>query len=158
MIYTQSPFDGGDFVVSVWGEGEGGARKEGAVHNFITLMEVSPKANDNATARSSLDVRIDAEFAIAIQRAWATMLLKTRFPVTRYRGADGWQTEFSVFVRGIGAVYGQLWSPSEGLTKEFMDIGFALAHFCKATEAERIEKRKEMMHWLEDFASRVEQS
>jgi len=95
------------------------------------------------------------DFAIAVQRAWAAMLLKTRYPARQYLGLDGWRTEFSVSVRGEGAVYGQLWSPSEGLPKELMDLGFALADYCKAPESERPEKRKKLMRWLEDFAKRA---
>lgn len=155
MICTDSPYSGGDFVISVWGKGSSNHNSDQALHNFITFIEVARGGTGHAVKKKDIDVAIDSELATAVQRAWATMLLKTRFPAGRYLGADGWQTEFSVWIRGLGGVYAQLWSPSEGLPKELMDIGFGLADYCRAPEAERTEKRKKLMQWLNDFATRA---
>lgn len=152
MIYTEATSSGRDFVVSAWGRDYVNDRHQ---KNFITLVEVSLESGGGLLKKYDSDVPIDSEFAIAIQRAWATMLLKTRFPEHRHRGADGWQTEFSVFVRGLGAAYGQLWSPSEGLPKELMDIGFCLADFCKLPEEKRKESREAILQRLNAFTRNV---
>lgn len=159
MIYTDSA--GGAFVVSVWGKDYAKYDYEHPLHNFIIFIEVSLEGKGRPTAavsKKEIQVEIDVDLAIAVQRAWAAMLLKTRYPTGRYLGLDGWQTEFSVSVRGIGGVYGQLWSPSEGLPKELMDLGFALVDYCKVPESQRPEKRKKLIYWLEDFAKRAEDS
>ena len=82
------------------------------------------------------------------------MLLQTRYPARQYRGLDGAEIEFSVFVRGLGNIYGRIWSPSAGLPKEITDIGFALANYCNAPEAERPDRRGKLVVWLNDFAQR----
>lgn len=159
MIYTDST--GAAFVVSVWGKDYAKYDYDHALHNFITFIEASVEGEGDSTraiAKKETDVPIDVDFATAVQRAWASLLLKTRYPTTKYLGLDGWQTEFSVSVRGTGPVYGQLWSPSEGLPKELMDVGFALADYCKTPEGERPEKRKKLMQWLENFTKRAEAS
>jgi hypothetical protein len=159
MIYTDST--GSAFVVSVWGKDYANYDYEHALHNFVTFIEVSLQGKGDftrAVAKKEMEVAIDADLAIAVQRAWAAMLLKTRYPTSQYLGLDGWQTEFSVSVRGAGTVYGQLWSPSNGLPKELMDLGFALVDYCKAPETERPERRKKLKQWLEDFAKRAERA
>ncbi len=151
MIYYDST---DDFVVSVWGKDYENDDHKYHLHNFVTLIEVS-QTDAGAVAKSQLDVPIDVDFSVAVQRAWATMLLKTRYPIHRYLGVDGWQTEFSVAVQGAGDVYGQLWSPSEGLPKEFMDLGFALVDYCKTKESSRKEKRNKLVRRLKDFEDKV---
>lgn len=159
MIYTDST--GAAFVVSVWGKDHTESDREHALHNFVTLIEVSLHGDGDAIRampKKQIELPIDVELATAVQRAWAVMLLKTRYPTNRYLGGDGWQTEFSVWVSGAGAVFGQLWSPSNGLPKELMDLGFALADYCKSPEAERTKKREKLMRWLADFAERAQKS
>ena len=153
MIYANSPYTGRDFAVSVWNRGSLNEESESANRCFITLVEISPGERGQAIKKRDINVPIDTEFAVAAQRAWANMLLKTRFPTSRYLGADGCQTEFSVWIRGLGGVYGQLWCPSEGLPKELMEIGFALADYCNTPESERDEKRKKLILRLNDFAT-----
>ncbi|PYJ84135.1 MAG: hypothetical protein DME22_13885 [Verrucomicrobia bacterium] len=98
-----------------------------------------------------LDVKIDRDFAVAIQRAWATMLLNTRYPLKSYAGLDGFTAQFSVFVRGAGVLHGQIWSPNHGLPKEFVEIGRQLIDYCSTSEKERPAKRARVMERLEEF-------
>ena len=87
------------------------------------------KANKSRGSRlkiTRLDVSIDREFAVAIQRAWATMLLNTRYPQKSRFVMDGYTAEFSVFVRGAGILYGRIQTPETGLPKEFVEIGLDL--------------------------------
>jgi hypothetical protein len=160
MIYLGT--SGENFAVSVWGKDYAPKNSgEHALNNFITFIEVAFEGQEDsirAVATKELQVPIDSDFAIAVQRAWAAMILKTRYPKNRYLGGGGFQTEFSVWVKGVGGAFGQLWSPRSGLTKELMDLGFALADYCKTPESERPNKRDKLVKWLADFEGRVQQS
>ncbi len=110
------------------------------------------KANKSRSARlkiTRLDVTIDREFAVAIQRAWATMLLNTHYHQKSHLVMDGYTAEFSVFVRGAGILYGRIQSPERGLPKEFVEIGLQLVDYCSASEKERSTKRKVIIERLE---------
>lgn len=152
MIYNASSI--GDFAVSAWKKNSQGSNHDQPAKNFITFVELSPSKNGPVAVRQ-IDVPIDFDFATTIQRAFATMVLKSRYPLNEYLGADGWNVEFSVWITGLGGAYGQAWSPTKGLPKELVEIGFALADYCKAPESERAEKRKKLMLWLEEFAKRA---
>jgi hypothetical protein len=56
-------------------------------------------------------------------------------------------------VRRMGTLYGQLWSPPKGLTKELMDVGFALSKFVEASEQERVVMRKKLIPRLDHLAT-----
>ena len=149
MIYDDSA--GGKFVVSVWGKDYANYDYDHPLHNFITFINLAPdKGAKVVKAQKEIDVPIDIDFAMTIQRAWATMLIKTRYPQNSYLGADGCTAEFSAWVRGLGGVYGYTWSPESGLTKDFIDLGFALADYCKAPEGEGSNRRKKLMTRLEE--------
>jgi len=112
------------------------------------------KANKSRGSRlkiTRLDVSIDREFAVAIQRAWATMLLDTRYPQKSRFVMDGYTAEFSVFVRGAGILYGRIQTPETGLPKEFVEIGLDLVAYCSASEKERLAKRNAIIGRLEKF-------
>jgi hypothetical protein len=117
-------------------------------------FSLSKKDQKNRGARpkfTRLDAKIDREFAVAIQRAWATMLLNTRYPQKSYGGMDGYTAYFSVFVRGAGLLHGQIWSPEHGLPKEFVEIGLQLVDYCSTSEKERPAKRSAIIKRLEKF-------
>lgn len=156
MIYTDS--SGKAFVVSVWGKDHVEYDDDHALHNFVTLIEAKLEGGADsmrATIQQEFEIPIDVSLATAVQRAWATMLLKTRYPKNQYMDVDGSQAEFSVSIRGAGAVFGQLPSPSRGLPKEFMNLGFDLADYCKTIESERSKKREELIKRLQDFEKRA---
>lgn len=83
------------------------------------------------------DVDIPKDLAVAVQRAWAAVLRQTRYPDKWYGGCDGEFLEFSVFVRGLGVLQGQTWSPQKGLPAALMKAGVSLADYCRATETQR---------------------
>ncbi len=115
--------------------------------------------NDPRTAKTvhivRTDIAIDHDLAVAIQRAWATMLLRTRYPAGKYRGLDGFTAQFSVFVRGMGQLYGETWSPDRGLPKEFVDLGFAVAQYASAAPSARPELRTKLIKRLQSFERRA---
>ncbi len=69
----------GDLAVSVWGKGYKNYDHERSIDNFITLIKIS-RGKRGPISESQVNVPIDADFAVAVQRAWASMLLKTRYP------------------------------------------------------------------------------
>lgn len=152
MIYTESTYAGGDFVISAWGKDRSDDDVDHALNNFLTLIKVSPGKPGEAIREAEIEVPIDAQLAMSIEKAWSAVLLKTRYPEAPYLGLDGFQVEFSVFVRRMGTLYGQLWSPSRGLPKELMEVGLLLAKYVEASDQERVLMRKKLMGRLDDLA------
>lgn len=154
MIYTESRNAEGDFVISTWGKDRSDRDVDQPLNNFLTLIKVSPGKPGEAIRKAEIEIPIDAQLATAIEKAWTAILLKTRYPEGPYLGLDGCRVEFSVFVRRMGPLYGQLWSPSKGLTKELMDVGLALSKYVEASQQERVLMRKELMGRLDDLGTR----
>jgi hypothetical protein len=154
MIYTESSYAEGDFVISAWGKDRSDRDVDHPLNNFLTVIKVSPGRPGEAIREAEIEIPIDAQLATSIEKAWTAILLKTRYPESPYLGLDGWRVEFSVFVRRMGTLYGQLWSPSKGLTKELMDVGFALSKYAEASEQERVLMRNKLMQTLDDLGTR----
>jgi hypothetical protein len=123
---------------------------------FITVTRASeslwysmPRNNEEKKAKevkiTRVDREISLELAIAIQRAWGRMLQHTRYPAKASLGFDGITYHFSVWVRGLGDLYGRTWTPQGGLTAEIAALGNELTTFCTdkhAAEKPLIEKLK----------------
>lgn len=142
------------FAVSVWGKDYANHDSDHPLHNFVTYLQLDGASGKTKAVRD-VNVPIDIDFAMAVQRAWATMLLKSRYPEKTFLGADGYSVEFSVWVRSAGAVYGYAWSPTRGLTKEMVDLGISLADYCKAPARERPQRREKLMARLKSFEKRA---
>jgi hypothetical protein len=92
------------------------------------------------------DVPIDGNVAIAVQRAWTAMLLKTRYPVKDSGDLrDGFTAEFSVADPNSGMLYGEIRSPKNGWTKELVDLGLELVDFCDLKQEQRAAREKELL-------------
>lgn len=153
----------GEWAVSVYNKEP---QSQGSVKYCITLTEAKknlyysfPENNDQKKRKDVIvrrtDVEIDREFAVKIQRAWATYILETRYSKTNNDGVDGYVARFSVWVRGEGNIQGQVWTPSRGLPLEFVELGFALVDYCKAPERKHPILRKEILEKLSSFTERV---
>lgn len=94
----------------------------------ITATE-APKPRKEGAQLGRWERQISYELAVAIHRTWARMLLLTRYPAGVSRGLDGTTYRFSTFVRGMGVLEGEAWSPSEGLPAEMVALGEALRDF-----------------------------
>ena len=120
-----------------------------------SLWNSMPNNNDGRRSKpvriTRADASVDRELAVAIQRAWASMLLRTRYPAKDYHGLDGFTAQFSVFVRGMGQIYGETWSPRHGLPKEFVELGFAVAEYASATPNDRRAIRAKLVKRLRNF-------
>jgi hypothetical protein len=106
--------------------------------------------NKDKKAREVKVTRIDREIspqlAIATQRAWAQMLLRTKYPSKASMGFDGETYEFSVWIKGIGTLNGKTWSPQTGSTLQIVELGQALCALAadkKLEEAPLIKRLKE---------------
>ena len=121
---------------------------------FITFTRASdslwhsmPQNNSEKQAKevevSRIDREISAQLAIAIHRVWARMLQQTKYPATFSSGLDGNTYQFSVWLRGLGNLHGETWSPDNGLLAEFVSLGEALAEFSvdKTASEENLLKR-----------------
>lgn len=123
---------------------------------FITVTRASDSLydsmaenNDDKKVRkvqvTRIDREINLELAVAIQRAWGKMLMQTRYPSRASGGVDGVCYVFSVWVRGMGDLYGQTWSPEKSLPAEMVSLGESLMDFAsdkKTPEQPLIKKLK----------------
>jgi hypothetical protein len=159
MVYR--PSFSGEFAVSVYGDDytkdtprEPQAFritltkvKEGSIWASYFHPKDEPAGPPVEVART--DVTIDRNFAVAIQLAWGTMLLKTRYSSKDYRGYDGYTAEFSVWVKGAGHLFGETWSPKQGLPKELVELGQSLVAFCETPADQRPAKQRAIQKQLE---------
>lgn len=119
---------------------------------FITVTKASEslwyamqKKMTKKVKVTKVDREISLDLAAAIQRAWGRMLQHTKYPARASMGADGVTFQFSVWVRGLGHLHGQIWSPKGELTAEMASIGSSVAEFASnkdATEKPLIERLK----------------
>ncbi len=161
VSFTFLPSFAGETVVSVYS-----ANRDGAESFHITTTRASsslyasmPRNNREQVSKevriSRFDAEIDAEFAAAIQRAWASLLLRTRYPNTAYFGLDGYTARFTAAVRPMGELWGETWSPHNSLPKELVNLGLALADYCSSDPATRPTQRAKLLKQLESFTRRA---
>lgn len=143
------------------GAGKASSDRADAVF-FLTVTEASESLYysmaENKDARrtkkvkiSRRDRQISREMAVAIQRVWGQMLQKTRYPSKASIGLDGVTFQFSVWVRGLGDLQGETWSPRKGLTREMVAIGEELIDFAKGKET----SEKSIIEWLRRLEARI---
>jgi hypothetical protein len=65
----------------------------------------------------------------------------------------GETVEFSVFVRGLGFLEGEIWSPERGLPAALRNVGFRLVEYCRAPQAQR----QAMLPMIQAELQRIEQ-
>ena len=129
---------------------------------FITVTQASeslwysmPNNNDGKKEKKVKITRIDREIemdlAIAIQRAWGRMLQHTKYPANYSKGLDGITYQFSAWVRGLGDLHGQTWTPSGGLPAEIASLGNELRTFAADEDA----KEKPLIEKLKAFEVKI---
>ncbi len=121
-----------------------------------SMPENNPEKKQQDFEVERIDVTIDKVFAVAIQRAWAKMLLRTHYPNKAYEGFDGYTVQFSVFVLNEGDIYGEIGTPDHGLPKKLVDLGVALAEFCNLSVDQRRSKEREIEVELTAFVKEIE--
>lgn len=101
-----------------------------ASHNIWYAMAENNDENVNKKVTiTRTDREISSELALTIQRVWGKMLQNTRYPTHYSNGLDGTTYEFSVFVRSLGDLYGETWSPTNNLPAELVSIGQEIISF-----------------------------
>ena len=95
------------------------------------LPENSETNKDTDIGTSRIDRKISLGLAVAIQRVWAKALHLTRYPSGLSNGLDGTTYQFSVWVRGLGNLQGETWSPERGLPRDLVTIGSDLIDFVR---------------------------
>jgi hypothetical protein len=96
---------------------------------WYSMAQNNDEKKDKAVEISESRRKISPAFAIAIQRVWARILLQTRYPQGSTIALDGTTLQFSTWVKGLGTLHGQTWSPEAGLTAELASLGGALVDF-----------------------------
>jgi hypothetical protein len=116
-------------------------------------VEESEAAMATADTAPVIEVKrqISAPLAIAIQRVWARVILKTRYPAHPSDGLDGATYDFSVFVRGYGFVEGQTWSPRTGVPAKMVELGEVL----RVLANDEQEKEEPLIERLKKFEEQV---
>ena len=89
------------------------------------------KTNATAIQITRIDKKISLDLAVAIQRVWAKALHLTRYPSAASNGLDGTTYLFSVWVRGLGVLQGETWSPEHGLPRDLVAAGTDLTAFVR---------------------------
>jgi hypothetical protein len=95
---------------------------------------------------SRKDVVISGELALGVQRAWATMLSRTRPEEERFIFMDAPTVEFT-----LGSQRGEITPPRKGLTMEMFEIGGALAKLCDMSPEQRTTEEKKLIRRLAAF-------
>lgn len=103
---------------------------------WYSMAQNNHERQEKAVDISESSREISLELAAAIQRAWARMLMQTRYPKGSVLGLDGTTLQFSVWAQGLGTLHGETRNPTSGLTAELTELGQALIDF---TEHENID-------------------
>ncbi|MDZ7889927.1 MAG: hypothetical protein U5M72_12020 [Pseudomonas sp.] len=79
------------------------------------------KAKDSPQSiANKLEIEIPREAAQLIYTIWSNSILNARYTRMLHRGLDGKTYNFSISLRGIGQVSGEIWSPSENLPPKWL--------------------------------------
>ena len=162
-------WDPPEWAVSVYGTGKlsTGSNDYRSYHVTVTRVLESrwvtsiwtslPSNNEErrhkAIHTSRADVQIPPELALSVQRAWATMLSRTRPEEDRFLYMDAPTVEFV-----LGAQRGQITPPRPGLTNEMYEIGEALAKLCALQPAQRTVEEEKLIHRLKRFEARAQKA
>ena len=98
-----------------------------------------------------IDVNIDRELALAIQKTWQAMLARNPLPdsdAERYISVDGYSAEFSVRMPDGQTIIREASNPHGPPATDFVQIGLLLADYCRAPEKERPKRRNELLKGL----------
>jgi hypothetical protein len=98
-----------------------------------------------------IDVDIDRELALAIQKTWQAMLARDPLPDSaseRFIGVDSSSAEFAVRMPNHKLIVRETSTAHGPPAADFVQIGLLLADYCRAPEKERSYRRKELLKGL----------
>jgi hypothetical protein len=113
------------------------------------LKQVRDTSNQIPIKR--IDIDIDRELALAIQKTWQAMLAHN--PVAdpdaeRHISVDGYSAEFSVRMPDGKMIIRETSNPHGPPATDFVQVGLLLANYCRAPQNERAKRRKELLKGL----------
>ena len=132
-----------------------------AEESLYHSMQGRNEAQTNSTATiTRIDKQISLPLALLIQRVWGATLHNTRYPAKAHLGLDGTTYQFSVWVRNLGYLYGETWSPEHGLPRKLVDAGLSIITLVKAqpSTADAETKLIEQLSQIEKNIQKSEQS
>lgn len=118
---------------------------------WYSMAENNDEMETKKVKVTRVDREISLELAVAIQRAWGKMLQHTKYPAKASMGLDGITYQFSVWVRGLGYLHGETWTPDGGLPAEIASIGNHLGEFASTKEA----KEQALIERLRAFEAKI---
>jgi len=124
---------------------------------WYSMPENNDQKKEKKVEVERRDLEISPRLAVAIQRAWGRTLIRTRYPEKAYRGLDGITYEFGVFVRFLGFLRGEIWTPDRGLPAKMAELGGRLRDFARSAKPitpEQEEKLIEDLSALEKLATK----
>ena|GEM_PF-4422096 len=98
-----------------------------------------------------IDLDIDRELALAIQKTWQAMLARDPLPdpdAERYISVDGYSAEFAVRMPNGRLIVRETTNPHGPPATLFVQVGMLLADYCRAPQKERAFRRKELLKGL----------
>lgn len=116
-----------------------------AKSSLFASMPSPPNNHQDTTKQVEVEhteLQIDKSLAVAIQRAFATATLRTRYHDHAATGRDGTTYFFSAFVRGLGDTQGKCWSPSGGMPAELVKLTEQLVQLAQAKSISAEERQK----------------
>ena len=117
---------------------------------WISLPGNNEEHRHKPIRSSRKDAFISGELALAVQRAWATMLARTRPEEERFLFMDAPTVEFT-----LGSRRGEITPPRKGLTIEMFEIGEALSRLCDIPTAQRTTEEKKLIRRLASFEQKA---
>jgi hypothetical protein len=111
------------------------------------------KTNEVEVSRK--DRPISLELAAAIQRVWGKALHLTRYCSGPQGGYDGVTYDFSVWVRGLGWLQGQTWSPVRELPAALVGVGTDLIAFVNQDAKGKLLTETELINKLKKIESKI---
>lgn len=120
-----------------------------------SLSQSREETNDTDIEISRVDRRISRDLAVAIQRVWAKGLQLTRYPSAPQNGLDGTMYQFSVWVRGLGELRGETWSPQRGLTHDLVGVGLDLIAYVRQDSGDQQFTEEELIKKLQKLESKI---
>jgi hypothetical protein len=128
-------------------------------NNTHTVIEAFTQAKGEKSWTKLGAATLPLEIAEALHRTWVNALFETRHSRSAFRGLDGATFQFGAFVRGLGWLSGQTWSPdTDAPPRHMIVISKALHDFTQgkvSREDVQVTTKREsewIMNYLADNA------
>ena len=95
--------------------------KSDKLNKFVLQSWELEKAKDSLPSKANeIEIEIPREAAQLIYTIWSNSILNARYTRMLHGGLDGKRYNFSTFLRGVGKISGEIWSPSENLPPKWL--------------------------------------